>query len=263
MTTKIITKKPPRIFLDASVSVFGVIGIGIYEAQSKEKASITIQATTQMSSVDAEELAFKKAVTFALSRFNSKNFNFFTDNRAVYLKYREKLLEYQKDGLYLSINWIPRELNEDADRLSKLASNRGSVTGCNDIEKQIEKDLMGTPITEGLSAYIRSKTLNEKFNLMKKVFINDVEKEAFESLFTGKGNPPKITKTSKTHLTHLAKFIANTFYAKEKKMFPRIKNFLEPYKQGVGTSRQVQGFKDRDLEKLIRSRTKIGMTNAN
>lgn len=263
MITKITTKKPPRIFFDASVSIFGVVGIGIYECQSNEKATISVQTTTPMSSTDAEELAFKKAIQFGLTNFNSTTFNFFTDNRGVYLKYRDVLAQYRKDGFEFALNWIPREMNCDADRLSKLASNRGSVTGSNSVEKQIEKEMMGTPISEGLTSYIRSKSLNEKFNLMKKVFINDVEKDAFESLFNNKGNPPKVTKTSKTHLTHLAKFISNTFYAKEKKMYPRVKHFLEYFKQGAGTSRQVPGYKDKDLEKLIRNRTKIGMTNAN
>lgn len=250
---KIHTTKPPRVFLDASVSEFGVVGIGIFESQSKEKASITVQTTTTMSSTEAEELAFRKAIVFAMSKFSSKTLNFFTDNQSVYKNNRDLLSVFNKKGYQLTINWIPRELNTEADKLSKLASSRGSVTGCNTVEKAIEENVSGTIIT-GIAGFIREKTLVEKMNLMRRVFINKIEVDAISYFFDGKGTKPKVTKTNKVFYKDFAKYISCTFFAQEKKKYKDLKNFLEHFKEGPGN--QVPGLKDKHFERLIRSRVK-------
>lgn len=253
---KIRTTKPPRIFLDASVSEFGVVGIGIYESQSKEKTAITLQTTTPLTSNEAEELAFKKAIAFASTKFKSKVFYFFTDSQYVYKKYREIMESYNKENLQLMINWIPRELNGEADKLSKLASSRGRVEGSHAVEVAIEQEV-GTIITTSICDFIRGKTLKQRYTLLRKIFHNENEKSAINYLFHKIGSKPNTTKAKIVLLKNLARYIQSTYSATEKKKLNGVKEFLVPFREGPGN--QVAGLKNKQIEKLIRTRVKTAV----
>lgn len=254
MSGKIITSKPPRIFFDASVSDFNVVGIGIYEMMSGEKTTVTIQSNKIVSSNDAEEMAFKRALQFAINTFDSKQLFLFTDNRGVYLNNRHIVEAYTHNGYTISLNWVPRELNTEADKLSKLASSRGSVTGCNKIEKVIEKELFGTPITDGLAEFIRSKPLENRLKMVKNLFRKPIQLEAYDFFIAGKGS--KSPNPKDVELKSMALFISTVINTnKERKKFPRLIPFLTIYRTKGSPKNSCPTIKDKELEQIIRIQT--------
>lgn len=254
IVTKIVTNKPPRVFFDASVSEFKVVGIGIYEMVSGEKTSITIQTNKILGSCEAEEIAFKRALEFAINTFESKIIYLFTDNRQVYLDNRHLIEQYKKNGYSFALNWVPRELNVEADKLSKLASSRGSVTGCNKVEKYIEKELLGTPITVGLSTFIRCKPISKRVQMAYNLFKSDLEVQALNFYIKGIGTavPPK----KQNELRELALFLSTVIISsQERKQYPKLIPFLTTFRAKGSPKNSCPVIKDRELETIIRKKT--------
>ena len=104
-----------KVCFDASIHD-GCIGIGIFNFDTKEELKFRFKCPTD--SFMAEKMALVKTIQY-LKTLCITSAHIFTDNQGIA---NEGISKNIKNGLKdVNIHWIPREFNEDADRLSKEA----------------------------------------------------------------------------------------------------------------------------------------------
>lgn len=152
-----------KIFFDASIRN-GVIGIGVYDFNNKEKVFKTLEHK-QENSYEAEMLALYSAMEYSLSSNKKTNVPmYFTDNMDLYNKGIPKDFE-ERFGKGL-LFWIPRELNTIADDLSK----DGSLVAATSIEEMIEYGKNNEINQRNIIVKLKTYSLTKRVNLLKKFF---------------------------------------------------------------------------------------------
>jgi len=104
-----------KICFDASLHQ-GCVGIGIFNFDTKEEVMHRYEHRTD--STEAERIALIQTI-FYLRKEGITAAHLFTDNEGLAKNGIAK--EILKGFSHLTLTWIPREFNEDADRLSKKA----------------------------------------------------------------------------------------------------------------------------------------------
>jgi len=256
---KLKLKKSPKIFFDASISTNGKIGIGIYELNSNEKTIITIQNNLKLDSNFAEELALKKSLVFATSRFSNNHFMFFTDNISLYRKYRKTFDNFksiQDKKIFISIHWIPRELNKEADKLSKLGSS-DNIKNIKQTTKKINNIMKKTPLKNGLKKFILDKPFKDRVQFLKSIFKEEDEQKLINYFFFDKkisNNPINRKKNSIKKLKSFVITINSIFSNKDLQdlnKYKTLKNFIYRFKENSGN---LKVYKDKELEKIIKTK---------
>lgn len=134
--------KPHKVFSDASVTTNSTT-VGIYCDSLSIKYSHTINKPLQVH--QAEELALKLAIQLTSNHLC----HYFVDNKGLATKYQKH---------QLSINWLPREFNKQADALTRK-SKKGPA-----------KLKPGTPQPLGLANTIQQQyPLNRKLKLISAI----------------------------------------------------------------------------------------------
>jgi len=168
-----------KICFDASYHE-GFCGIGIYNFDTKEEIYIRYElpykTKAQNNSELMETMALVKTLTYMRDR-NIESAHLFTDNRGVAAKGVSSTLA---KGLNITLNWIPREFNEDADRLSKLAHTL-VATPLN--LKPMNTSYKTSPVIVEVNADISKKmtnrikeySLEKRLNLIKNMYSDRYE----------------------------------------------------------------------------------------
>lgn len=134
--------KPHKVFSDASVTTNSTT-VGIYCKSLSIRYSHTVNKPMQVH--QAEELALKLAIKLTTSHLC----HYFVDNKGLATKYQNHSL---------SINWLPREFNKQADALTRKPK-KGST--------QFKP---GTPQPLGLATIIQQQyPLNRKLKLISAI----------------------------------------------------------------------------------------------
>ena len=106
-----------KICFDASYQD-GTVGIGIFNFDTKEEVYCRYTLLKDVNdSTLMETMALVQTIKY-MRQNNITKAHLFTDNKSVADKGVSKTIS---EGLKVTLNWIPREFNTDADRLSKLA----------------------------------------------------------------------------------------------------------------------------------------------
>jgi len=188
-----------KIFLDASIRN-GVIGIGVYDYNTKEKISKTLEHKKENSD-EAELLALYAAMEYVYGKYGFQtqyqSVCYFTDNMQIY-----------KNGiptLFLNIFgqgqlfWIPRELNDIADKLSK----NGSEVKKTSIIELSEYGNENMVINDrNIIWKLKTYSLEKRLNLLKKIYPNDLQTILVNQYFTEK-NSVKKQNYAKSHEHYL------------------------------------------------------------
>ena len=110
----------PLITFDASIKGNSV-GIGIYDKNNNDSFSFKIKINIS-NSLHAERIALIQTLKYLQAR-NIKKAHLFTDNSYLAREGISKILidKYIGDNSYITLSWLPRELNQIADKFSKKA----------------------------------------------------------------------------------------------------------------------------------------------
>ena len=154
-----------NICFDASIRN-GFVGVGIYDMKTKQKEFHTFNYNGK-SSYKAEKMALALAMAYARN-YNLENPRFFTDNKQLgdegiptnFLE-RFEYVEWNPE-----LHWIPREMNTEADALSKAGS----------INNPIETEYLAEP-SDWLVESLQNYTMERRLNFMDKLANNKNEKK--------------------------------------------------------------------------------------
>ena len=108
-----------HITFDASISDCGIIGIGIHDIKRKETIGYSYNSAYKSNnSFEGEKMALLCSMEYVYSK-SYKHLNLFTDNLSLAtIGIPNHFLErFPFDSCTLT--WIPRELNKEADKISK------------------------------------------------------------------------------------------------------------------------------------------------
>jgi len=223
--------KTPRVFFDASIRN-NCIGIGIYEMTTNDSTSITIQCSYDMVSSKAEEIALRQALEYSLTKYKSKTVKLFTDNFFVYRANREVFeLFNSRNNTDITLHWIPRELNTEADRLSKLGSK--GIKGAS-----------STPIVGGIRSFIMTKSIEQRVALLRNIFKKQHEIDFLNNFLNNKSVKGKGKGINKL-LTFIRSIFKNEELSKINKNFTR-NTICILFKNNLILS-------DKDIEKILRN----------
>lgn len=164
-----------KIMFDASMNFdTNTIGIGLYEIDSNKTTYMTITANKDVEincSYSAEKIAMRKAMQWAKEEFPNKPYKLFTDNLSLFR---------QMHSNNSNIFWIPRELNKEADRMSKIGSSVIQKTkeikfrNESDIETNIKDVLVKIPRLKKIALLTNmAKSKGEKY-IISKLKTNDI-----------------------------------------------------------------------------------------
>lgn len=164
-------KKTPKIFFDASLKN-NIVGIGIHDFISNKQISLS-KSFSSKSTTEAENLAFQKAISFALKIYSVSEIHFFTDNKNLFDSFKTKVINSTKINLF----WIPRELNSIADKFSKikpsLKQQKQPLTNSSKINHTKGNLSKKTIIKDSLSSYlVNHYSFQKRILLLKKIFPN-------------------------------------------------------------------------------------------
>ena len=147
------------ICIDASLKG-DMVGVGIYNVYSKEKEFHCFKYPSHLnrdgygdSSMIAEKMALVCGLEYA-KRKNIPHPLFFTDNKGLSVADNSEL--FKKFGYKQNISWIPRELNKEADALSK-AGHTGKLP-----------TEMRTLSTDSIVSNVKKYTFETKIKFLKK-----------------------------------------------------------------------------------------------
>jgi len=126
-----------HICFDASVLKDGTLGIGIFDITHKKRLSFTfnVNSNKEFDALKGETMAMACALEYA----NKQGFNkihLFTDNINVSNKGIPDRFIRKFPVLEFQISWIPRDLNKEADKLSKIASKITSKSTIKNIQER-------------------------------------------------------------------------------------------------------------------------------
>ena len=152
------------ICFDASIK-HGLVGVGVWDFTNKKKVYITYDKKLETyESYAAETMALATAMEYAWKN-KIKTPHLFTDNlvlaqRGIPKNFTDKFGD-------ATLSWIPREFNNEADKLSKKGRNINKIP----IESLvIPKTAEGKDLT-GLGKYIGDYDKETKVNLMRRLAI--------------------------------------------------------------------------------------------
>jgi len=192
-----------KICFDASYHE-GCVGIGIYNFDTKEEI-IERYKVNSMNSTVAETMALVKTLNYLKDK-KIHSAHLFTDNMLVAEKGISK--SFKKKFKSLTLTWIPREFNIDADRLSKrahLLTPKVTDITCPKTKVQREKEKkieMNDPIIiaekresrelkaqipqlTNLKQSLKSYPLKNRINLLKKYSKSELTDKLLNSLTSG------------------------------------------------------------------------------
>jgi len=121
------SKNFASIAFDASISDCGIVGIGIHDIKRKDTVGRTYNSPLKSNnSYHGEKAALLFSMEYAFHKLYT-HINFFTDNKS--LADNGIPLNFLKKFPFEScnLNWIPRELNKDADKVSKRYRKNGDT----------------------------------------------------------------------------------------------------------------------------------------
>ena len=155
-----------KICFDASVNkTENLIGVGIYDITNNKKISKTITIDVKDSAYKAERIACFEAMKYAKS-LGENEVRLFTDNETVSKKECNLMQMYMRE-IKFSISWIPRELNKEADTLSKIYKKKTET-------KKVSKKTYG----------FKNLSYEERLNFLTKISKSTIEKEFVRMLKT-------------------------------------------------------------------------------
>lgn len=198
-----------KVCFDASIHDT-YIGIGIFNFDTKEKLSfrVSLIQDKKIASIDAERIALVKAIHY-LREQNITSAHLFTDN----IELAEKGLSktFKNEFSYLTLNWIPREFNKDADKMSKEGHTKECFLKIDKMSKKVEKMTKKTPDNTPYDkkhkmyyndAYkkIINADLPKRVNILRNIARNKYEHNIIESIENGTEVTTVYSKNSKTFL---------------------------------------------------------------
>jgi len=154
-----------KICFDASIHN-NCVGIGIFNFDTKDEEYHRYSLPREkINSTIAESMALVQTLKY-MERNKIKSAHLFTDNKPLAERGIERqLLKKFKD---VTLTWIPREFNEDADRLSKRAHElSGFKLRFDKLSKVMIKNPLNTKKINVLKE-IKKYPLNKKINLILK-----------------------------------------------------------------------------------------------
>ena len=116
--------KPTYICLDASITKDNKLGIGLFNIITKEKIALSYCINTKNTLI-AESMALVCAMEYAYKK-GYEIVHFFTDNKALGDKEIDPRFLEKFPFKNAKISWIPRDLNKEADKMSKAGRNPNS-----------------------------------------------------------------------------------------------------------------------------------------
>lgn len=183
------------VFIDASYNAStGDVGIGIYE-QNTNTAEMLYTKVNGTSATSMEQLGFEIAKHLYKGK---KNVVVFTDNENVATK---------NSSPKLKVCWVPREVNEIADKLANLAVKKKESTIDLDIEIFLQKTNHSDGVILDPLAYIRSYPKSKKVALLKKLATVSKEHELIELLQKNVDTPIKDTNRMKLSFRQLVNIL--------------------------------------------------------
>jgi ribonuclease HI len=217
-----MSKRTTYIYFDASLKD-GNVGIGIYNQKKNTGESIFFE-NTKLTVCQAETKALQLAIQYAINEKISKPM-FFTDNLYVFdqgfpTEFEKSFDQEFKPRLF----WIPRELNTEADKLSK-----------------------GYKINEimNIANTIKTKyTFNQKLNFLKKIARQKSDIDAIRLLETGEKDDYSFQLTEKNKI--FFQLIKGCFAQDELSEYTKLRlQYI---------FRDITNVKDNQLERLIQER---------
>jgi len=114
-----------HICIDASITEEGVLGVGIFDITNNQRIALTYTTKPCRDAYVGESMALICAMEYA-HKNGFKKVHFFTDNKRlgdeeINPKFLEKF-PFES----IQITWIPRDLNKEADKMSKAGRNPAS-----------------------------------------------------------------------------------------------------------------------------------------
>ena len=114
-----------HICIDASITKEGVLGVGIFDITNNQRIALTYTTKPSRDAYVGESMALICAMEYAYKNGFEK-VHFFTDNKRlgdeeINPRFLEKFPFKQA-----KISWIPRDLNKEADKMSKAGRNPNS-----------------------------------------------------------------------------------------------------------------------------------------
>jgi len=170
-----------HICLDASVMEDGTLGIGIYDITNNKKIALTFKTEPSRNALKGETMALICAMEYA-HNLGIKKVHFFTDNLT--------LSEMGIDANFLikfpfketKLTWIPRDLNKEADKMSKAGRNPNSGhwnEAANQTDKPVKKE------QENVKQMFEKYSYDQKVKFLSKMAKSTTEKEVIRMLETG------------------------------------------------------------------------------
>lgn len=118
-------KKFAHICLDASITEDGTLGVGLFDITNNKKIALTYKTKPSRDAFVGETMALICAMEYAYER-GCKKVHFFTDNKRLGdSEINPRFLE-RFPFESVQISWIPRDLNKEADKMSKAGRNPNS-----------------------------------------------------------------------------------------------------------------------------------------
>ncbi len=155
-----------KVAFDASIDHnTKCVGVGIYDMTNKTRISKIVDFYSGNNSDKSERVAYFEALKYAKG-LGCTGVLFFTDNLGV-SKEKSPLIDIYMRGIDFKTTWDPRELNKEADKLSKLAKRTVNSNLAPDEENHILKDdkynFLKMPFTDRISLLGKlSRTKTEK-----------------------------------------------------------------------------------------------------
>lgn len=177
-----------KIKFDASIHD-GCIGVGIHNFDMKTDIKHRFKFKNVPCSFGAESVALIKTLQY-MKQVGIKQAHLFTDNQAIAEKGIQKSL--LKGFGMVTLTWIPREFNEEADKLSKEAHQLQPAFYNAEIDKVVvangtqmpkkEQLAVSAESVKGLNKRLRAFTPSQRISMLKKIRQNKFTESVIKTL---------------------------------------------------------------------------------
>lgn len=201
------------ISFDASIRE-GILGIGIYDNLTFEHFTYYTDISKDCS-FTGETIALGCALQYAY-KIKRTVVNLYTDNKSVANNGIPKQLQHLVENMQVTLTWVPREMNKEADRASKgTVENSVKLTQArkNNLRKKHPQENKIQIVTSGPKKLFINHPFEEKIKLLKRVADNSIEhQEIIRLIESGERGDYKFQlNVNKPKITALAKLVHTIF----------------------------------------------------